>query len=235
MTFDKKSDLQAALIFGLGGLGSGLISARLILLGVMFVNERQAHHGAYPMFWWPGGVFLVALSGCFVLCRTTGWPRIGDRPWRSLVAAVLIFWNTFIATHAALLTGIVGAVVVSPPAVRGVPPTTHSWLFFAVPIVIALIFGGVAASLLLALALYLFTGVWDPDAWIALLLSSIVATAATLAINPGFLMMLRGSSEGHTDDTSFGRGFSTLLILGYMFYGACAGYWIARSGRVAHP
>jgi hypothetical protein len=222
----KKSDLQTAFIFAIGGLGAGMVSARLIFRGVAV----GIHHFLYFFILWPGLAFLTALSFCFFLCKEAGWPGIMARPLRSSIAAILIGCNTCCSVYGGLFAGVVAAILISQPPTAREAPFAHSFLFFSAPVIFGLLFGAFLAAILLALALYIFTQVWDPIAWRALLLSGAAATIAALATNPTFLLILRVSTEGKPQTPMiFERTFSTLLIMGYMLYGTCAGYWLARS------
>ncbi len=186
----------------------------------------EGQHSVALIFSWPGAVFLFALVGCFALCQKHWWSIIRVNLWRSVVAAILIAWSTFVSTYVGVFGGVTTAVLIASPG------RSHSSLFYISPVLMASIVGGFVAAGLVALALYIFTQRWDDHAWFALMLSSIVAIVAAVAINPQFLLILRRSSEGVGEDTTtFGRVFSTLLVFGYMLYGACAGYWVTRGAK----
>jgi hypothetical protein len=211
-----------------------------VFLHASAIAERQpVHHFPYLsilyVFGLPGGIFFLALIGCFVLCQIAEWPTVRARPWRCLIAAVLICLNTLVATCAGLFVGLVTAgLIVSPPTGEAFgpfhpPQHMHPFLFFSFPVVTGLILGAFVAATLLALALYIFTQMWDPVASGALIFFAVTVLVVTLAINPQFLSLFYRPQEA--SNTIFGRTFSILLILGYTSYGACAGHWVARSAR----
>ena len=207
------------MIFGLGGLGSALASAPIFMLPFLYGGR----HLLVETFVLPGIMFLAALAGCLALYQDEIWPKIEIAPQRSVAAALLVGGHALFSFYAALLTGLVTALL-------GIVPPTRPLLFSALPVVIALIFGGCAAATLLAFALYAFTGDWDDRAWAALLLSSLVTVVSMLAINPQFLLQLQRPS-GRESDTTFGPAFATLIISSYTLYGASVGYGLARAAR----
>jgi F0F1-type ATP synthase membrane subunit c/vacuolar-type H+-ATPase subunit K len=243
LPFKENTELQAGLAFGLAGLVSGVISALVFVHASTMAEQQPVHHGPHLfvlfVYALPGGIFLVALMGCFVLCQTPEWPTLRSRPWRCLFAAVLISLNTLVATCAGFLAGVVAtALIASPPTGEAFgpfhpPQHAHPLLFFSFPVVVGLIFGAFVGAIMLALALYIFTQVWDPASWAALIFFSAALLVVTLAINPKFLPLFYRPQE--TSNMLFGQTISILLILGYTLYGACAGYWIARSRRLARP
>lgn len=230
MQLGQKPEAQAVVVFALSGLGAGIVSARLILRIMPSPEAHHVSHIPYLVFLWPGILFLTAIVGSFLLCYDASWPRFSSRPWRSIVAAVLVSANTFTSVWAGLFTGVAAAGLVASPSGGGPAPSSHSWLLYATPVATALVFGGLVSAFLLAVALFIFTKVWDPEAWARLALSSIAATFVTVAVNPKFLMTLRYSSAGQTDDSSL-PGMLIFLVCSFMLYGGCAGYWIARTSR----
>lgn len=238
LTSKENIELQTSLVFGLGGLISGLVSGYVFLHASTFAERQPAYHSPHLsvlyVFGLPGAIFLVALIGCFVLCHGE-WLTVRARPWRCLIAAVLLSLNTLVATCAGLFLGLVTTgLMFSPPAGGAFgpfhpPQHLHPVLFFSFPVVIGLIVGTFVAAMSVALALYIFTEIWDPAALGALIFFAVAVLVVALAINPQFLPLFYRPQEASS--TIFGRTFSTLLILGYTSYGACAGHWVAHSAR----
>jgi hypothetical protein len=221
----NSEQVRSVLVFGLGCLSSGLISALVILHRSSVAVQRQGRGGFFLFLVMPGVLFLVAFSGCFVLCRTEGWPSVSARPWRSFAVALLIAFCPFLAFIGGMLIGVDASVLnYRPMTPRGPAPLAHPSFFYAFPVAIAFIFGVFMFAALLAFALYIFTEEWDGGAWLTLMLSSIAVIVAPLWTYLGPSPMFGGERPGMTG----GSEFAMLVTFAFTLYGACAGYWLAR-------
>jgi hypothetical protein len=231
------SEDMKALIFGLGGLASGVISARVFMQEGAAAEYGAAHPTAFLLLVVPGVIFVTSAGFCFAICHANTVPSIQPTPWRLFSTALLVASNTLFATLTGLLAGIATAGLMASPAqthdfgAYHPQQHTHSLLFSSLPAMVGLAFGAIVAAVLVSLALYIFTRTWDPTLWAILMFGSAIILIATVVMNPRFLEMWHEPQED--SNPIFLRTFSTLLILGYPFYGLVAGYWIARSATPA--
>ena len=215
-----KSETKSVALFSVFGLGAGIASAELS------VPSWSGQHRStdYQSLVWSGIFLLVALAVAIPICSNRSWPRFSDRPERSILAAVVILLNPLPSIYVGVFSGIVTAAMVASP-----PP--HSWSFYAVPIMAAFVFGGLASAFMIAIALFIFTKVWDATAWTFLALSAVVSSVAALSAHPNALMTLRYMSQGQRHDGSFLPATLTFLIIDLTLCSAWAGYWIAHTSR----
>jgi hypothetical protein len=218
MDLQLKSETKSVVLFSVFGLGAGVASAEL----TMRLMSGSRGPASYRPFFWSGVFLLVALAGSFEICRQASWPRFGNRLGRSILAALVILVNPFPSMYVGIFSGIATAAIVASR-----PP--HSSLFYAAPIMAAFICGGLASAFMIAIALFVFTEVWDATAWTSLALSAVAASIVALAANPNALMALRYMSKGQTNEGGFLPAMLMFLIVDLTLCSACAGYWIAHT------
>jgi hypothetical protein len=218
MDLRLKSETKSVAWFSVFGLGAGVASAEFGMSPVF--GQRGSVY--YQYFFWSGIFLLVALVLSFKICSRASWPRFGDRPERSILAAVVILLNPLPSIYVGLFSGVVTAALVASP-----PP--HSWSFYAAPIVAVFVCGGLASAFIIAVALFIFTKIWDATAGTFLALSAVASSIAALSANPDALMTLRYMSKGQTHDGSFVPATLAFLIVDLTLCSACAGYWIAHT------
>ena len=212
---------ESVVVFGLAGLGAGIVSARIMVRGL---PPPGTHRSPLLAFFCVGAVFLVALVGAFQLCHGQSWSRFLRELFRPILTGSVISISAIASLYLGIFAGVTAAVLVGSPA------ASHSWVFYATPVVTVIASAGLVFAFLLSVALFIFTKAWDLRAWTCLIFSDIAATIVTLLINPKILVTLRytGISQPDTVPTF---AIMTFLVCGLMLYGACAGYWIARASR----
>jgi hypothetical protein len=218
MDLRLKSETKSIALFSVFGLAAGLASAELS------TSPAFGQHGSayYQFFFWSGIFLLVALTVSVHIGSKASWLRFADRPERSILAALVIVLNPLPSIYVGLLSGVATAALVA-----SAPP--HSSPFYAAPIVAAFVCGGLASAFMIAIALFIFTKVWDATAWTFLALSAIASSIVALSAQPDALMTLRYMSKGQTHDGSFVPATLTFLVVDLTLCSACAGYWIAHA------
>jgi hypothetical protein len=213
-----------ALVFGLGGLISGLTLAFAVFIlqsGIAAADGKPGFLIAPALelfltfFIWDltGVLFLLILTAAFILCRSLGWLDFKPVLSRFLAAAILII----LAPWWGILAAFFGDFLPRPAS--GTAPI--AFCMMAVGIFVAV--------LLLSFALYVLTNVWDYRTWRAMMLFALVLVAATIALCSELFRL----PSGEASDYVVLRGLSFLHIAGQTLFGACSGYWLARSQKSA--
>lgn len=219
-------NLREALVFGFGGLASSLIFSCLVSFHLLSVSPLSR----VPFYLlWPGLFFLAALSASFAICRKMQWISIKVSSERFLIAAMLVISTSFCAMYAGLFGGVATALLLASPTTTGRGTSTaHTSIWTVLPVVFGLIYGVLVAALLICLALYILTKKLDRKIWIPMMLFGLVLAAATIVIHPGLFGTSRSLTNRGLSDV-FEQTVLSLHVWGQTFYGACAGYWLARS------
>jgi hypothetical protein len=214
-----------ALVFGLGGLISGLTVAFAMFSLRSGVAAADGKPGfliapALALFLglfvgdFTGVLFLLVMIAAFAICRSVGWLDFNPVRNRFLVAAILVILGPWWG----ILTFLSAKDLIGPG------------FGYAGLVVVCQVVGIFVVVFLLSLALYVLTSVWDYGAWGAMIIVATSLVAATAALYPEFFERPPG---GAANDYIGEHVFLLFHIAGQTLFGACAGYWLARSQKSA--